>query len=51
MKKLLVATLAMTALSAWADDAALIAETKNALGACCKRLGWRATWPRKARSR
>lgn len=33
MKKLLAATLAMTALSAWADDAALIAETKKtALG-------------------
>jgi len=28
MKKLLAATLAMTALSTWADDAALIAETK-----------------------
>ncbi|MFA7322622.1 MAG: DUF3365 domain-containing protein [Dokdonella sp.] len=33
MKKLLAAALAMTALSAWADDAALIAETKKtALG-------------------
>lgn len=33
MKKLLAATLAMTALSTWADDAALIAETrKTALG-------------------
>ena len=33
MKKLLAAALAMTALSTWADDAALIAETKKtALG-------------------
>ena len=33
MKKLLAATLALTALSTWADDAALIAETKmTALG-------------------